>query len=209
VRKRHGPPLAADAVAKAALVPPLPTIKPVTNWTKLGQFPRRIKLGGATGKRFTSGGVIARRQEQEEDLSTIRRFRCQIEPDAALARLPRPDVSRRPKGELAPCPLAARFHPLDHYRCSFTGSILWDKFPTDGFSPGWLGRDDRQETRLEQTAEEIRKETGTKATAILATSRSKPAAPRRVPSALGSGNGHAEAGSRLPGGWTSGARGAG
>src|SRR5271169_2371070 len=46
VRKRHGPPLAADAVAKAAFAPPLPTIKPVTNWPKLGQFPRWIKLGG-------------------------------------------------------------------------------------------------------------------------------------------------------------------
>jgi hypothetical protein len=46
--KRHGPPLAADAVAKAAFVPPLPTIKPATNWAKLGQFPRWIKLGGAT-----------------------------------------------------------------------------------------------------------------------------------------------------------------
>ena len=52
MRKRHGP-LAADAVAKAAFVPPLPTIKPVTNWAKLGQFPRWIKLGRATGKRFT------------------------------------------------------------------------------------------------------------------------------------------------------------
>ena len=44
VRKRHGP-LAADAVAKAAFVPPLPTIKPVTNWAKLGQFLGWIKLG--------------------------------------------------------------------------------------------------------------------------------------------------------------------
>jgi hypothetical protein len=41
-------PLAADAFAKAAFVPPLPTIKPVTNWAKLGQFPRWIRLGGAT-----------------------------------------------------------------------------------------------------------------------------------------------------------------
>jgi len=48
VRKRHGSPLAADAVAKAAFVPPLPTIKPVTNWAKSGQFPRWINLGGAT-----------------------------------------------------------------------------------------------------------------------------------------------------------------
>ncbi|HKM74515.1 MAG TPA: hypothetical protein VKG22_02495 [Stellaceae bacterium] len=38
--------------------------------------------------------------------------------------------------------------------------------PHGRLSPGWLGRDDRQETRLEQTAEEIRKETGTKATAV-------------------------------------------
>jgi len=52
VRKRHNPPLAADAVAKAAFVPPLPTVKPVTNWAKLGQLPRWMKLGGATGKRF-------------------------------------------------------------------------------------------------------------------------------------------------------------
>jgi hypothetical protein len=40
------PPLAADAVAKATFVPPLSTIKSVTNWAKLGQFPRWIKLGG-------------------------------------------------------------------------------------------------------------------------------------------------------------------
>ena len=53
MRKRHGLPLAAEAVAKAPFAPPLPTIKPVTNWAKLGQFPRWIKLGGATGKRFT------------------------------------------------------------------------------------------------------------------------------------------------------------
>jgi hypothetical protein len=53
VRKRHGPPLAADAVAKVAFVPPLTTIKPVTNWARLGQFPRWITLAGATGKRFT------------------------------------------------------------------------------------------------------------------------------------------------------------
>jgi hypothetical protein len=46
VRKPRGRPLAADAVAKAAFVPPLRTIKPVTNWAKLGQFPRWIKLGG-------------------------------------------------------------------------------------------------------------------------------------------------------------------
>ena len=48
VRKRHGPPPAADAVPKAPFVPPLPTIKRVTNWAKLGQFPSWIKLGGAT-----------------------------------------------------------------------------------------------------------------------------------------------------------------
>ena len=48
MRKRHGPPLAADAVAKAAFVPPLPTIKPATNWPKLGQFPRWIKARRAT-----------------------------------------------------------------------------------------------------------------------------------------------------------------
>jgi hypothetical protein len=41
--------LATDAVAKAAFVPPLPTIKAVTNWAKLGQFPRSITLGGVTG----------------------------------------------------------------------------------------------------------------------------------------------------------------
>src|SRR5208282_1837793 len=209
MRKRHGPPLAADAVAKAALVPPLPTIKPVTNWTKLGQFPRRIKLGGATGKRFTSGGVIARRQEQEEDLSTIRRFRCQIEPDADLARLPRPDVSRRPKDELAPCPLAARFHPIDHYRCSFTGSILWDKFPTEGFRQGGLVETIDKRRGSSRLRKKSARKPAPRRRQSLATSRSKPAAPRRVPSALGSGNGDADAGSRLPGGWMSRARGAG
>jgi len=52
VRERHGRPLAADVVAKA-FVPPLPTIRPVTNWPKLAQFPSWITLGGATGKRFT------------------------------------------------------------------------------------------------------------------------------------------------------------
>jgi hypothetical protein len=42
VRKRRGPPLAADAVAKAPFVAPLTTIKPVTNWANLAQFPRWI-----------------------------------------------------------------------------------------------------------------------------------------------------------------------
>ena len=42
VRKRHGLSPAADAVAKAPFVPLLPTIKPVTNWAKLGQFLRWI-----------------------------------------------------------------------------------------------------------------------------------------------------------------------
>jgi hypothetical protein len=42
VRKRHGPPLAVDAVAKAPFVPLIPTIRPVTNWANLAQFPRWI-----------------------------------------------------------------------------------------------------------------------------------------------------------------------
>ena len=62
VRKRHGPPLAADAVAKAAFVPPLPTIEPATNWAKLGQFPRWIKLGGATvGTQLGDGRMLGAR----------------------------------------------------------------------------------------------------------------------------------------------------
>jgi len=52
MRERHGRPLAADVVAKE-FVPPLPTIRPVTNCANLAQFPSRITLGGATGKRFT------------------------------------------------------------------------------------------------------------------------------------------------------------
>jgi hypothetical protein len=55
VRKPRGRPLAADAVAKAAFVPPLRTIKPVTNWAKLGQFPSWIKLGGAEVTQFGDG----------------------------------------------------------------------------------------------------------------------------------------------------------
>jgi hypothetical protein len=45
VRRRHGLPLAADAVAKAPFAPPLPTIKPVTDWAKLAQFPYVDKAG--------------------------------------------------------------------------------------------------------------------------------------------------------------------
>jgi len=33
------PPFAVDG-REGGFVPPLPTIKPVTNWAKLGQFPR-------------------------------------------------------------------------------------------------------------------------------------------------------------------------
>jgi hypothetical protein len=41
MRKRHGPPPAADAVAKAPFVPRLPD-EPVINWAKLAQFPRWV-----------------------------------------------------------------------------------------------------------------------------------------------------------------------
>jgi len=95
VRKRHGPPLAADAVAKAAFAPPLPTIKPVTNWPKLGPVSEVDKARWAPGERHLAGLARQRLGLAREQRGSGKRRLVAGTPSPA-ARVARPAPFERP-----------------------------------------------------------------------------------------------------------------